>query len=124
MNAALNSNGGTVPIKRVIGAAVVAFAAHIVFQLINSVGALKQSADAFSTPEDSFWIYVGLVFVNCLIATSAGILGVYLIRSKELLLRYTVPLAVVMALFGGLSVILGVVVIGITVAQKCKSNAI
>ena len=41
MNAALNGNGGTVPIKRVIGAAVVAFAAHIVFQLINNVGALK-----------------------------------------------------------------------------------
>lgn len=112
------------PIKRVIGAAVVVFASYIVFQLINNVGALKQSADAFSAPEDSFWLYTGLLFVNCLIATSAGVLGVYLIRSKKLLLRYTVPLAVVMALFGGLSVILGIVVIGITVVQKYKPNAI
>lgn len=111
-------------IKRVIGAAIVAYAAFIAFQMVSNAGLLKQSAESFAAPEDSFWLYWSLLFVNFVIATSAGVLGVYFVKGNTLLFRYTVPLSGVMALFGGLSIILGLVAIGITALQRYRPNAI
>lgn len=110
--------------KKMLGVAILVNAVYICLELITNIDQLKQSSDAFAAPEDSFWLFSTLLFVNSLFVVSAGILGIYFLKVEMLLLRYTIPLSVLMGLFGGFSVILGLLAIGSSVLQRYKPSAI
>lgn len=112
------------PAKKILGVAILVNAVYVCLELITNIDQLKQSSDAFAAPEDSFWLYSALLLVNCFIVLASGALGLYVLKVKRLLLRCTVPLSVVMGLFGGFSIILGLLTIGSTVLQRYKPDAI
>lgn len=112
------------PIKKALGITILVYAAYIIFELANNIEQLRQSSDAFAAPGDSFWLYTALLFVNCLIVVSAGALGLYVLKAEKLLLRSIVPLSLIMGLFGGLSIIFGLLAVGSSVLQRYKPNAI
>lgn len=112
------------PVKKLLGITILVYAVFLSFELVSNIDQLKRSSDAFAAPEDSFWVYSAMLLVNCFIILAAGALGLYVFEAKKLLLRCTVPLSMIMGLFGGLSIILGLLTIGSTVLQRYKPNAI
>ncbi|MDY6978706.1 MAG: hypothetical protein SV201_02390 [Pseudomonadota bacterium] len=112
------------PIKKTIGVILLAHAVYVAFKIINNLDSLRQTSEAYAAPGDPFWIFWGFLGLNCLIVLATVILGVYFLRTKLLELRYTLPLSLVTALFGGYSLIVGALAISASIFQRFKPNAI
>jgi len=103
---------------------ILAQAAFVAVQFGMNYGSLKQSAEVFAAPNDSFWFYWGSIGLNAVIVIATVILGIYFFRAKQLELKYVLPLSLVAALFGGYGIAVGVAVMGICVYLRYRPNAI
>jgi len=110
--------------KRVVGTVVLAYAVFVAVQLSMNIDSLKQTSEAFAEPEDPFWYFWGFIALNSFMVLAAGVLGAYFLRARKLKLKYVLPLSIVSALYGGYSILIGVIALSVCIYQRYRPVAI
>ena len=106
------------------GFVLLAHAAFVAFQLVSNVGDLQRTVVEYSSPHDPFWLIVGVVAFNVLLIIAAICLGGYLMKAGEAKLVYVIPLVIVVALYGGYSLVLGVAILCWCIANRYRGSQI
>ena len=111
-------------IRVFLGIALLAHAAFVAFQLVSNFGDLQQTVLEYSAPHDPFWLIVGVAAFNVLLIFAAICLGSYLMTAGEAKLVFVIPLVIVVALYGGYSLVLGVAILCWCIAERYRSSRI
>jgi len=85
-------------------------AALLAVELSLSLDEIKYNAYSYTAPDDATGLYLLMVGINLLIISASLVLGIYWVKASLPKIRFFLPLSIIAALYGGMSLLIPVAV--------------